>query len=263
MLKRTAALMVALLLLTGAAAGDPAAMHDNVRTVNHAFAPGEKLTYSISWSNIVTAGVSTMEVTACKPMDDRPTYCIESTTRSVGLLNAVYPVREFVESVVDARDLYSLSYSLRESLGGKKRERTMIHDLAAGTVSVSINNDAPKTYPVPARVQDALSALYYLRTRQDFVVGKPVVMDVHDGDKTWSVEVFTLGKERITTPAGAFATIKLKTYPKYEGVFMHKGEIYIWLTDDARRIPVLMKSTISIGSIMATLTKIEGVQSGS
>jgi hypothetical protein len=35
---------------------------------------------------------------------------------------------------------------------------------------------------------------------------------------------------------------------------MNKGEIFIWLTDDSRKIPVLMKSTIAIGSIMTTLT---------
>lgn len=38
---------------------------------------------------------------------------------------------------------------------------------------------------------------------------------------------------------------------------MNKGEIFIWLTDDSRRVPVLMKSTISIGSIMTTLTKMK------
>jgi hypothetical protein len=37
---------------------------------------------------------------------------------------------------------------------------------------------------------------------------------------------------------------------------MNKGEIFIWLTDDNRKVPVLMKSTISIGSIVSTLTKI-------
>jgi hypothetical protein len=40
-------------------------------------------------------------------------------------------------------------------------------------------------------------------------------------------------------------------------VFQHKGEIYIWLTDDERKIPVLMKSEISIGSIMATLVAMQ------
>jgi len=66
-----------------------------------------------------------------------------------------------------------------------------------------------------------------------------------------------LARERIKTPVGEFDTIKVKTYPKYEGVFMHKGEIFIWLTDDSRRVPVLMKSTITIGSIVATLTEMK------
>ena len=56
---------------------------------------------------------------------------------------------------------------------------------------------------------------------------------------------------------GEFNTIKVRTYPKYEGVFMHKGEIFMWLTDDYRKIPVLMKSTIAIGSIVATLTEMK------
>jgi hypothetical protein len=67
--------------------------------------------------------------------------------------------------------------------------------------------------------------------------------------------VYVLGKEKIKTSLGELNTIKIKTYPKYEGVFQNKGEIYIWLTDDARKIPVLMKSTISIGSIVSTLVE--------
>ena len=59
------------------------------------------------------------------------------------------------------------------------------------------------------------------------------------------------------TPAGEFATIKFSTFPKYEGAFMNKGEILVWLTDDSRRVPVLMKSTISTGSIVSTLTRRE------
>jgi hypothetical protein len=110
---------------------------------------------------------------------------------------------------------------------------------------------------VPERVQDALSSLYYLRTRSDLIVGKPIVVDVHDSGKTWAVEIQTLGREKITTPAGEFDTVKIITPPRYEGVFMNRGEITIWLTNDARRVPVLMKSTISIGSIVATLTEIE------
>ena len=120
-----------------------------------------------------------------------------------------------------------------------------------------MNDDPPETFTIPDQTQDALSSLYYLRTLDDFTVNKTIIIQVHDGGKNWSVEVQTLGREKVTTPAGEFATIKVRTFPKYEGVFMNKGEIFIWLTDDSRKIPVLMKSTIAIGSIVSTLTKIE------
>jgi Protein of unknown function (DUF3108) len=45
-----------------------------------------------------------------------------------------------------------------------------------------------------------------------------------------------------------------ETHARVQRVFMNKGEIFIWLTDDKRKIPVLMKSTISI---VSTLTKME------
>jgi hypothetical protein len=81
-----------------------------------------------------------------------------------------------------------------------------------------------------------------------------MVIDVHDSGKNWAVEVQTLGKEKVKTRAGEFATIKVRTYPKHEGVFMNKGVVFIWLTDDSRKVPVLMKSTLKVGSFVFTLT---------
>jgi hypothetical protein len=233
---------------------------NNVRTVNHAFAPGEKLTYDISWSNILRAGIAVMNVTEGRMIEGRRTYQLASTTHSVGMVDAFYPVKDTVVSEVDAEVISSLSFILKESHGKRKREREMTFDHESNKVKVIVNKGTPETYPVPEGVLDALSSLYYLRTRQDFSKEKPIIMDVHDSGKTWAVEIQTLGKEKISTPAGEFNTIKVKTYPKYEGVFMHKGEIFIWLTDDARKIPVLMKSMISIGSIVATLTAIQAGQ---
>ncbi len=231
---------------------------NNVPTVNHAFSPGEKLTYSISWSTVIEAGISVMEVLQGSPIAGRPTYRLITTTRSVGLLDTVFPVREATESVIDSESLYSISFSLQESYGKRKRRRLQVYDHEHNSAQVEVNDDPKETIPVPKNVQDALSSLYYVRTRQDFVIGKPIHVDVQDGHKNWTVEINPLGKERIKTPAGEFDTIKVQTYPKYEGVFDHKGEIYIWFTDDTRRLPVRMKSIISIGSIVATLTNVQG-----
>jgi hypothetical protein len=250
-------LCVLLMLAPSVSAEQPGIpVHNNIKTVNRAFAPGEKLTFSITWSNIVRAGIAVMEVRTGAAEDHQKTLHLVSSTRSVGMVDTFYRVRDSVESIMDADELYSVGFKLRENHGKKRRERDMTFDHDNGTVRVTVNGSV-ETHAVPVRVQDALSSLYYVRTRQDFVVGKPIIVDIHDSGKNWSVEIQTVGKERIATPAGDFDTIKVRTYPKYEGVFMHKGEIFIWLTDDARRMPVLMKSRISIGSIVATLTEFQ------
>jgi uncharacterized protein DUF3108 len=258
LMKRALPLFCVLFLITPAILAGPSRKpaHNNIKTVNRSFFPGEKLTYEISWSKIVQAGIAVMEVREGKTRDNRPAYDIVSSTHSTGFVDKFYTVRDSVQSLVDSEELCSVSFSLRSRRGKRKRERDMLFDREKGTVRVTVKGES-QVYPVPERVQDALSSLYYLRTRTDLVVGKPIVVDVHDSGKTWAVEIQTLGRERIETPAGAFDTIKIKTQPRYEGVFMHRGEITIWLTDDTRKVPVLMKSMISIGSIVATLAEIQ------
>ena len=55
------------------------------------------------------------------------------------------------------------------------------------------------------------------------------------------------------TPAGTFNTIKVKALIKYEGLFVNKGDVFIWFTDDETRTPVKIESRIKIGNITALL----------
>jgi len=223
---------------------------------HHPFNPGERLTYTISWSKVLSAGTAVMEVNKEKAEGGREVFRFISTARTTGMVDSVYPVRDRVQSLFDLRTMDSLSYSLDQSHGKRKKHREMVFDHEAGTVAFT-ENGKKEIIPIKLQTQDALSSLYFLRTKKDFIVGTPIVFDIHDSGKNWSVEVHVLGRERLKTPVGEFDTIKVKTYPKYEGVFMHKGEIFIWLTDDSRKIPVLMKSTITIGSIVSTLTEMK------
>lgn len=221
-----------------------------------AIRPGERLTYSISWSRVLEAGVAVLEVSNDKAGSGRPAYRIVSTAKTVGIVKTFYPVSDVVESLIDAGGLYSLSYKLNQKHGNRKKNRTMVFDHENRIVHTNIDGKI-ETHSIPESVQDPLSSLYYIRTLNDLKNGSTIVIDVFEKDKNWSVDVIILGREKIKTILGETNTIKLKTYPKYEGVFRHKGEIYIWLTDDIRRIPVLMKSTVSIGSIVAVLTDIK------
>lgn len=257
MLKALSAVWIVLgLLLAPPVSGDAdqKQMHP-VPAANLPFKPGEKLTYDISWSNIIHAGTAVMEVREEKKADGEIAYHLISTAHSSRWLSRFYTVSDKIESVFDAENLRPVSFSLDQSHGKRKKKRDMTFNHKEGIVT-AFSDGQQNTYPVPADIQDPLSSLYYVRTKEDFVVGKPVVVNVHEDGRNWAVEVYVLGKEKLKTSFGELNTIKIKTYPKYEGVFQNKGEIYIWLTDDARKIPVLMKSTISIGSIVSTLVDV-------
>ncbi|HLO24600.1 MAG TPA: DUF3108 domain-containing protein, partial [Geobacteraceae bacterium] len=105
---------------------------------------------------------------------------------------------------------------------------------------------------IKGNTYDPYSSFYYLRTLP-LEVGKSVYVSMLDTKQLWNVEVQVLKKERMKTILGEVNTILIKPLIKSEGIFERKGEIFIWLTDDARRIPVKMKTKVAIGSITATL----------
>jgi hypothetical protein len=219
-----------------------------------ALQPGEVLTYDVSWSRLLSAGTAVMEIKKGTLPGGRPGLLFIITGRSLGAVDTVFPVNDTVQSTFDPQIMESLSYSLRQSHGKKKVTRDVVFDHPRKKAISTQNNDAPKILDIPEQVQDALSSLYYLRTIDAFTIGKVITVNVFDGKKNWSIEVLTLGRETVKTPAGEFATIKVKTRPLYEGVFLNKGEVFLWLTDDSRKVPVLMKSTITIGSFVFSLT---------
>lgn len=225
--------------------------------MNSAFSAGERLTYKISWSKILKAGTAVMEVREDRSAEGKDLLLLVSAARSAGLVSAFYKVSDTIVSVVERDQLRTVSYHADQKHGKRRKQVEMKFDHGASVVRVK-RDGLSRTFEAPFNVMDALSSLYYIRTRDDLSPEKPLVIDVFDGEKSWDVEIRLLGRERLRTDLGEFDTIRVATYPKYEGVFMHKGEIHIWLTDDERRIPLMMKSTISIGSIVATLTDMKG-----
>ncbi len=219
-----------------------------------AFQPGESLSYDISWSNMLKAGTAVMEVQRERLADGKEALRFSVTSHTVGIVNSLYQLGDTVQSVFDPETMQSLSFSLRERHGRKTRRRDLIFDYERKIVTIRLNDDPPETVAIPDRVQDSLTALYYLRTREDFTPGRPISFQAFDSDKIWDVEVQTLARERVKTPAGDFVTIKVRAY---RGLFMSEGEVFVWLTDDERKIPVLIKSKIPIGSLVFVLTNVK------
>jgi hypothetical protein len=65
--------------------------------------------------------------------------------------------------------------------------------------------------------------------------------------------VKVLKKETITVPAGTFDTVMVTPILQSEGIFSREGPVYTWLTDDEKKIPVMVKTRVAVGSVSAVL----------
>ena len=216
--------------------------------------PGEELTYRVTWSDFITAGAATTRIDQTKTPDGKNVLVFSLTGRSLGLVERIYKVGISARSVYDPDSMQSLTYSLNQEYGRKKRSRSLSFEPEHNMVESRLNIDLPERFAVPEGVKDILSTLYAIRMLDSFSVDRVSFLNTHDSGKNWSVEIETLGREKIITPAGEFATVKVRTNPRYQGEFLNRGEVFLWLTDDHRRIPVQVTTRLKVGSFVFTLT---------
>lgn len=207
---------------------------------------GEKLTFSIRWG-IITCGYAHMEVREKIRLAGRDTYRIVVLARSAPFFDPFYKVRDRIESYIDRENLYTVRFEKELREGRYRNDTVIIYDHKN---RVAYENEYK--FKITEGVQDVLSALYYLRTK-DLKVGARYEFDVGTDKKTWPLVVNVIKKEEITTPLGKFKTILVIPKLREEGIFKAKGDLKVWLTDDERKIPVKMRSKIDIGSITAIL----------
>jgi hypothetical protein len=102
-------------------------------------------------------------------------------------------------------------------------------------------------------VQDAFSSLYYVRT-QELIPEQDILVDNHTSKKNFPLKLKVLKKEKVKVPAGEFDCVVVEPVMRAEGIFKAKGRIWVWLTDDQYKMPVLMKTEVFfLGSISAQL----------
>lgn len=219
-----------------------------------AFTSPEKLIFDLTWTG-VKAGTATLETVI-----DKEQTKIISTANSADWVSVFYKVEDRIESLLKKTQTASIAglpenYRVKLREGKHRRDKEIIFD-HPNRRAVFIDHLGPekKTFTIRENTFDPLSSFYYIRTLK-YEVGKSVYVDIFDSKKLWNVEVQVIRRERIKTELGEFDTVVIKPLMKSEGIFNRKGDMYIWLTDDLKRVPVKMQTKVAVGSVTATLVR--------
>ncbi len=213
---------------------------------NKAFSVGEHLVFEIAYG-FIRAGTATMSIPDTQWVRGRPCYHIVTTAQSNKFFSFFFKVRDRVESLIDMDGIFTWRFEKHIREGKFHADKYVEYDQYLREVITKKD-----TMAVPLYVQDILSSFYYART-VPMEVGDSFDIDNYADGKIYPLKVLVHRKERIKVPAGSFNCIVVEPVLRGEGLFNQKGKLTIWLTDDERKIPVLMKSKVVIGSIDARL----------
>jgi hypothetical protein len=217
----------------------------------------ETLQYAAEW-RLVRAGTVKLEI-----KDSPGGREARLQVRSTGLVSMLFPLDDLYVAQL-GKDLCAASTLLTSKEGSRLRETKVSYSSQRRKANY-IERDIKKNTDVlvreidtPACVHDIVGALYFMRTL-NVPVGRSADVPVSDGKKSVLARVEAQKRETITTPAGKFNAVRYEAFLFNGVLFGRSGVLYVWLTDDDRRLPVQIQVRLQfyIGTITLQLEKIE------
>jgi hypothetical protein len=216
---------------------------------NFSFPIKQTLTYAVDW-RVFPAGTATFHLEQAGDMQH-----VVATGESIGAVNLLFRVNDRFESYFNRTTGCSSNFS-KQLQEGRRQITSTLRFLPTEQVLDEKNLVSGTTKhlqsPIPACVTDLMSAIFYGGS-QPLEVGSSFHMPVADAMRVVDVTMKAEAREQITTLAGAFQTIRVQPTAD-AGVVKNRGNIWIWYTDDNRRLPVQMRARLFWGTITMRLT---------
>lgn len=215
--------------------------------IEQKFSEGETLDYDLKWLK-VTGGTARM--TIAPHADAAEHFRITSVAQSSAGFSRFFKVRDEIETTVARDDFSTVRYVKRlDEAGDKIEEVTVIEDGIATRTRKKV-----KKVRVPRPVMDPISVIYHLR-RLDLSPGKLYDLELISDGKRYTVHAQVMRREKVETPMGVFDCVRVE--PKMvSGGVERQERLFIWYTDDERKLPVRIRTEIKVGAITATLKNV-------
>jgi hypothetical protein len=210
---------------------------------------GETLTYEGKLSKAIIRGISVADLsfTVGRAANGKD-YLLKAEARSKGTLTRLFRFSflQLIESSVDGERLRVLKTSKRDEQGDRIRESEAGFDYEDRRVTYTESDPTDPMRP-PRRIasvitddntHDLISGIYNLRLLP-LAVGKTFQISISDSGLVYKIPVRVTARDQQKTVLGKVWCFRVE--PEVFGpnrVLEQKGRMIIWITDDARRIPV-------------------------
>jgi hypothetical protein len=221
------------------------------------FKVGETLTYDVAWSQYLVAGTAVATVVEKKPSFSSTAYYIVAEGRPLPLISKLYSFYYKMDTLFDSYTTLSQRTSLYSEEGSRRRQTATLFDRSSRRVSFELNAGAGarNDFAVPTGTQDGLALLYALRLRT-FKAGDRLTVPVVDDGTVYTVGIETSGPEHLKMRLGEFDTWKLNVSVVDDQRRAVGKNIAVWMSNDARRLPLRMTADLPVGSFGFALREV-------
>ena len=167
-----------------------------------------------------------------------------------------YSFSEEIDTLADSRDLHALSSTKHDVQKQRIRDSVTTFDYQRKMITwVESNPDEPMRPPrtiasdLNGPTHDIITGIYFLRTLP-LSLGYSTTIDLSDSGLIYQIPVRVAARERQKTIFGDVWCWRVEPQLFGQGRFFEqKGKMEIWITDDARKIPVRARVNAEVGKV--------------
>ena len=244
------------------AQSDDAANNTESLDYDNTYKSGEWFEYRVHYGffNASYASLELVETT----YKGKPVYHAKGYGKTTGLARLLYKVEDYYESYFDKqtgkpykfiRNIYEGGYTKDIEIEfDHQKKQALVNDKKRGKKSV---------HPIKNKVQDLISAFYYLRNNYDVSDIKPgdqITLDIFFDKENFKFKMKFLGEEILRTRLGRITCMKFRPYVQTGRVFNEQESLTLWISKDENKIPIRIKADLLVGSLKADLYKFKGLK---
>jgi hypothetical protein len=216
-----------------------------------AFAPGELLEFDV---DALGAQAGRLELrTLPRNGSQLP---IRADIHTNTFFNKVRKVSGVATSTLDARTLRPVRYEESTVEGGMALTADVAFTPAerAAQLKFSVNGSAgSRRFGYGNEGLDVLGSIYLLR-QVPLKAGQPLCFDAYGVRRMWRVFGNVAGKEHLSTRVGEFDAWHISGWAVRKDAPGEWRELHLWISDDARRLPLVAVGAIDLGAVRAVLS---------
>lgn len=221
------------------------------------FPVGETIDYEIAWG-IFTVGEATAKA-GWLNRDGRRLLTLTVEGKSNGIVEKLYPVDLFMQTVLDPATFLPLSFEKKSREGKRRYHEITTFDHAAKKGSwKSLRKDKHKEFEIEADTRDLMGLMYWIR-KDPIREGETRTYHVMTDEKMYELIIEAGKKEPVDLDRyGEVSCIKMEPKGKFNGLFVRKGRMWVWLSDDARYTICRAAASVPVASIKILLKTVRG-----